>query len=69
MEMNSPLAIVSGFAVIGLFAGALAFVSSLTPFVDLALQNPLFAGVIVLSVVFLIIFGDPGSRGGGGDGG
>ena len=78
MDMNSPLEIVGKIVILGLFAGGFLYFSSLTvreamnqvvsPFLDLALQHPLFAGVFGLSVVFLILFGDKGDGGAGGGG-
>lgn len=74
MGMNSPLEIVGKIGILGLFAGGFLYFSSLTvrevvsPFLDLALQHPLFAGVFGLSVVFLILFGEKGD-GGAGEGG
>lgn len=74
MEMNSPLEIILSIASFGAIAGVFIYFSSVTvqqamdqvilPFINLGLRHPLMAVPIVLSVVFLILFGGDGGAGG-----
>jgi hypothetical protein len=74
MGMNSPLEIILGIASFGVIAGAFIYVSPFTvqqaidqvvlPLIDRALQHPLIAVPIGLSVVFLFLFGGEGGAGG-----
>lgn len=66
MEMNGPLGIVSGLTVVGLIIGAVIWDSYLTfqEALDLALQNPLISAPVGLLLLFLVLFGEGGARGG-----
>lgn len=65
MEVNSPLGILSGLAVLTIIVGAVIYDSALTvqQAIDLVLQHPLIAAPIGLLVVLMLLFG----KGGGGD--
>lgn len=67
MEVNSPLEILSGLAVMGGIVGFVIYDSHLTVrgAVDLALQNPLIAAAFGLIALLISLFG----KGGGGTGG
>lgn len=66
MEMNGPLGILSGFAVLGLIVGAVIWDSYLTfrGALELALQNPLVSAPVGLLFLWLVLFGKGGVGGG-----
>ena len=61
MELNSPVEIVSGLAVMSFIVGIVIYDSALTirQMVDLAAQNPLVTVPVGLLILDLLLFANP----------
>ena len=61
MELNSPVEILSGLAVMSFIVGIVIYDSALTirQMVDLAAQNPLVTVPVGLLVLVLLLFANP----------